>query len=169
MPVADLAAAAAPAKPAMLFFVALTVSTAILVVLLLTFISKFASLVQWRCGLEVPQDQGKFSTKDLALAQENLPLTRQLQETKKELDMLRTHGLAAVTRPSTEGKTIAESKGASAEAILERLAQLDVFKSNDGLCWHAFEECVAHRTRTKVTKLRPCAVCARKLKTVFAL
>lgn len=118
--------------------------------------------MQWCCGLEA------LSTKDLALAKDNLQLTRQLLETKKELDMLRANGLAAKTEPSIESKAKFESKGASVEAILEQLAHMDVFKSNDGVCWHAFEECVVRRARTKVAKLRPCAVCAKKLKMVFA-
>ena len=147
----------------MFFFAALAVFSAILVVVLLKSISKFGSLVQWCFGLEMLQDRGKLSTNNLM--QENLNLKLQLLEKQKALERLSPHGLAVSERPSTEPKAGAES----VEAILAEIAHMDLFKSIDGNCWHIFEECVAQRARGKVAKLRPCAVCARKLKTAFSL
>ena len=96
-----------------------------------------------------------------SLAEENKELKRELQFLKDQLTEV------TLQQPKQEQVPKSSASEPSGARVLSFVSEMPVYKTADGGCWHVEENCLAKRARTKVVKVKPCAVCVPRLKAYF--
>ena len=134
--------------------------TAVLAVILQVAVKKVATCLAPSTSTSFTEDS---TVQDLMA--ENDRLKGELQTTRKQLADVTRKGRLEQTKKGEATQSPLPEPGVSAG--LDHVLQMAVYKSADGHSWHFDEACVANRSRTKVSQLKPCAVCVPRLKKLF--
>ena len=162
---------------AMIFFVLLVLSSAILAVALQKAIAKFVSPVfdlsqrptrEEGPNLDVVVGHNHFSKKDKAASSvlnENKRLKQELLSSQRKCAELEK-----LLQAQPQSQCNPDIRGSKLNQFPEQIVGMNVFAIPDGECWHIDQKCLMRRvrgTRPTCLELRPCMVCVKNSKNLL--